>query len=755
MTVHDAVAADTGPHDPGQHASGSRARPNLARNRAQTVGLEVSGAARRVWAWLVATYATIDPRSLGVCRILLGLLIFADVARRYRDLDAYYTNLGWLTNHFSLYKPMSSYVFSIYHAFSTPAEVRVLFFIHCVVNLMFLVGYRTRLTHLMALLLLSSLNARNIIIENGGFVMLVLLTMWSWFLPMGRRFSVDAWLVSWRSRRETTLVELNDHSRPRPFVSPVVSLAVTAIILQWAANYSLNTIQKDGPTWHNGTAIYYFAHQARLLHPFGVWLSDHMPFSVMALLTHGTLIVEGTIAFLWVSPFFPKVGRMVAWLLGIGLHLGILAFATLGPFVWVMMVPYAMFIPRELWEWGAHRVKRRRERLVMFLDTKQPVAITFARIVKRLDALEVVRFAPAKSRVARTGLLVATDRDPRPTKPTHFGKAALERVLRALPWPRWCAGAVIVSGCASVMHALVGRWLSEPEKNGRRFGLDHPAPRELAPASPARRRFNRIGRMLGEAMVVFLLVVSTGQVLMENRAVPAWMKPSSRPEWVTALVIYGRLFQGWSMFAPDPPREDGWVVVDGRTVDGRKLDPLTGEPPNFSLALKDGPNFSAQWEAFHMRIHEKRFSIYYEGFSDFLKNHHLLTGKPNDRLVSFDVWYVSRNIKPPGQGFTENSYRKLFGFGDVKDSGVPRAIPPKDKTVRASPPAKPTWPRHEQQASAPAASTMRPNGSRLPTPPRGASSGVTPIAEMPPARRPAQRLEGAPGSNPAAAPLRP
>src|SRR6187549_1990192 len=37
-------------------------------------------AALSAWAWLVRTYATVDPRSLGVCRILLGLLVFADVA---------------------------------------------------------------------------------------------------------------------------------------------------------------------------------------------------------------------------------------------------------------------------------------------------------------------------------------------------------------------------------------------------------------------------------------------------------------------------------------------------------------------------------------------------------------------------------------------------------------------------------------------------------------------------------------------------
>src|SRR5688572_8986801 len=171
MKVNDAARGDL----PG--AVQGRAAATHSRVAKRTVAATARASVRRAWAWLVATYATVDPRSLGVCRILLGLLIFADVARRYKDLDAYYTNLGWLTNHFALFRPMSSHVFSLYHAFSTPTEVRVLFFAHCAINLLFLVGYRTRLTHLLALVLLCSMNSRNIIIENGGFVMLTLLTL--------------------------------------------------------------------------------------------------------------------------------------------------------------------------------------------------------------------------------------------------------------------------------------------------------------------------------------------------------------------------------------------------------------------------------------------------------------------------------------------------------------------------------------------------------------------------------------------------
>ncbi|HEY6723154.1 MAG TPA: hypothetical protein VI197_03955, partial [Polyangiaceae bacterium] len=259
-------------------------------------------------------------------------------------------------------------------------------------------------------------------------------------------------------------------------------------------------------------------------------------------------------------------------------------------------------------------------------------------------------------------------------------------------------------GGGSVLHACLRRLLSGRASWARRLGLDLPSLAEQPEPSRGVLAFRRWGRAAGSVALVFLLAVCTSQVLLENRAIPGSMKPTSRPEWVTAMVVYGRMFQGWSMFAPDPPREDGWVVVDGRTANGRKLDPLTGDAPNFSMDLRYGPDFTAQWEAFNMRIHEKRFAVYYPGFQDYLKNHHLLTGKPADALVAFDVWYVGRYINPPGQGFSKPFFRKLTSFGAVKDSGVP--VSERAKGGNASPPRSSTRPT----GGLPAVPRLRPTG---------------------------------------------
>jgi hypothetical protein len=123
-----------------------------------------------------------------------------------------------------------------------------------------------------------------------------------------------------------------------------------------------------------------------------------------------------------------------------------------------------------------------------------------------------------------------------------------------------------------------------------------------------------------------------------------------------------------------------------------------------------------------MRIHEKRFSTYYPGFEEFLKNHHQLTGKPADAVVAFDVWYVGRYINPPGQGFSKNFYRKLFSFGAVKDSGVPESERPKPKPIPPSrstqcgarPPAVPRLGQPRTPPGQPAPQSGAPGAARGP-----------------------------------------
>jgi hypothetical protein len=201
---------------------------------AAAVPAPASGLAQK----LARIYAAADPRSLGLFRIALGTLLLFDVALKLPEVTSHLSNTGWLSNHFALFRPMSDHLFSVYFAFGSPTEVKVLMLGHLLVCALLIVGYRTKLMQILALVLTTSLNSRNIMIENGGSVVLNILLMWSAFLPLGRRFSVDALRASLRKRLETSAEALNDRLDPARDVTPVLSLAVTALLLQWATIYS-------------------------------------------------------------------------------------------------------------------------------------------------------------------------------------------------------------------------------------------------------------------------------------------------------------------------------------------------------------------------------------------------------------------------------------------------------------------------------------------------------------------------------------
>lgn len=632
--------------------------------------------------FIATSYATADPRSLGLFRVALGTLLFYDVARRAPDLTAHYSNAGWLTNHFALFRPMSDHLFSIYLAFSTPEEVRVIFAFHLLVNLALIIGFYTRVAHVLAAILITSINSRNILLENGGWVVLNLLTVWTMFLPLGRRFSIDALVRSFKARKETSAEALNDRTEPALERTPVVSLAVTALILQWAVIYYFNVVHKNGPQWKDGTAVYYFFQQDRMVTELGAWLRDRLTPTEIWLMTKGTLVMESTVCMLMLVPFATHMTRMVAWALVCALHLPIDAVVQLGPFSWAMAVMFFALIPSQAWDRLGTRAVEQWPRRRLLYDPEDGASIAFARLIKRFDPNALVTFVPipgdppadadeaARARlksqrrlVERT--LVVTDAG---GEQTFQGSLALRRLFDALPlfpilffWIRWPGVRALVDralGRAARRRAALSEFLNLSD-------LPRSPDRSAPPPPPARQFAGRVAFGFGQIGVLLLIIACGSQVLVENHAVPNALKPTRRPEWMVSLVVYPRLFQGWSMFAPGPPMDDGKVVVEGRTADGRHFDPLTGTAPDYDVQPKGGFHMNQIWGDFHRRIAEPRFSAYLGGVQDFLLHHHEITGRPADRLVAFEVWFVNQTVPPPGGEWAPPTRRKILSYGKL------------------------------------------------------------------------------------------
>jgi predicted DCC family thiol-disulfide oxidoreductase YuxK len=639
--------------------------------------------------WFLERYCRADLRWLGVFRVLLGLLLCVDLIRRWAVATDFYTNDGILPNHFSLFRPLGRDVFSIYHAFSTLPEVSVAFALTLVVFVVFTLGYRTRLFHAVSLLCITSLNARNLLVENGGTVVVNLICFWTLFLPLGRRLSLDALFASLRSRVERSSDDLNERPVASDDVHAHYSLVVFALLLQWSAIYFFNVIHKTGAGWRDGTALHWFLHQDRIVTWFGIFAREHAPLWLLKGFTYATLAVEGILSVLLLIPFQQVWGRRLALLLAIGLHGGIAATSRLGPFSYAMTLFF--LIPLGSEDWNVLRRWRGSSRapLTVIYDTDCGICFQIARVLARMDLHRRLRFVGNDQR----------DRIPEDLSPELLDRTVVvidgagrrferERavgvVLGALPFAAFGAGVLVrLPGIASLTRAAynlvaqnrhsISAWLGFgscgiPGTKGVSATLD-PAP------DGAQRGWLRLSQrwwtLAREVAVGFAIVMMVIQLMLNNdwsrRRLPAVKQPVA----LAAVVDRLRLYQGWTMFAPEPPYEDGRLVVDGRTEDGRKLDPLTGAEPDFDPETRVGWGHSQLWCDYHLKMFFSRFSAHRQHLKEYLQSWHVRTGRAEDRLVAFDVWWV--NDKSPQPGASHGVPQKpvqLVSFGKVSDSGA-------------------------------------------------------------------------------------
>lgn len=280
----------------------------------------------------------IDLRSLAVFRILVGLLLLADLAGRSGDLVAHYTDDGVLPRSLLAESAWTSEVgyqfrWSL-HMISGRVEVQaLLFLVAAAFALSMALGYRTRLATVVSWAMLVSLHSRNHVVLDGGDIALRCVMFWAMFLPLGARLSVDAW-------RRPPLAD----DPPR-----VLTVATTAYLLQVALVYFFSAGHKDSARWTSSfTAVYYALSLDVFVTPLGRWLLN-FPI-LLKFLTAATMFLE------WVGPVIAFVPARTPWLrIGTVLafwsfHGGLILGMELGIFPLIMIVAWIPFLPGVVWD---------------------------------------------------------------------------------------------------------------------------------------------------------------------------------------------------------------------------------------------------------------------------------------------------------------------------------------------------------------------------------------------------------------------
>jgi predicted DCC family thiol-disulfide oxidoreductase YuxK len=666
-------------------------------------------------------FVRIDARSLGLFRIAFGLVLLADLFARWQWARDFYSNEGVLPNHNHLFNLRGKQdVWSLFHAFSSPGEAHFALGVTLIVYLFFLVGYRTRLFHALALALLVSLTSRNILAENPGNYAAIALLAFTAFLPCGSRFSLDSLRRSMELRDEKGAPELNDRTPPRdedvaagrlPGWSPG-SIAALGVLLQIATIYACSAMQQSGAAWRDGSALHYALHADLWVSGAGARVREALAPGALAAWTRAFHGVELVIPALLIVPALYRWTRTLAAALMVlhGLTLGVLF--DFGLFGWSLAAAAALVVPGEAWDavLGSSRSWREGRARTLLYDTDCGFCLWVARLLKRADlhghltfqgnddiSELFVRASPGAEALERvpmpaevtTELVARTVIAIGPKGRVSTRGHAVTEALLALPLG-WLALPLKLPGLSHALDALydavavrrqrisvaLGKEAcaidlpeeGEAEEGGgdvaKEIGSDAPveAVGAVGPASPARRLARFLSGSLREAAAAIVLAAMLAQTAKANPVPGAAAVPQGK--LLAAVASWPRMLARWDLLAPEPPRDNEMLVVDAQSRSEQEIDPMTGAAPEADLAARGPARRGQIWADYLARIHRKEWIDYQRAFRDYL-----VKGGParsrvggSGQLIGLDAYWVSAPIPPPGEPAAggEATREKLF-----------------------------------------------------------------------------------------------
>ena len=285
-------------------------------------------AARRIFA--------LDPRSLALLRIGLGLTILLELIVLLPDVPAFFTDAGLLprdacarltAGERGTFPP---YWVSPYMLSGDAAWTYTLFGLTAGFAVALALGWRTRLAAVGTWALLVGLQARNPLVFYGSDAVVRCALFWALFLPLGARWSLDA------------------RGRPTP-AGPVVSLASAGLLVQLACLYLETGLVKSDPMWReDGSALYHALATDLFTSPFGRALTDYP--GLLRFLTVATVGLEVIGPLLLFVPFGGWVIRTLVVAGFVGLHLGIAATMDIGLFPYACLACWAGVLPGGFWD---------------------------------------------------------------------------------------------------------------------------------------------------------------------------------------------------------------------------------------------------------------------------------------------------------------------------------------------------------------------------------------------------------------------
>ncbi|OYR41245.1 deoxyribonuclease HsdR [Halorubrum sp. Ib24] len=303
-------------------------------------------AAREALRERAAPHLGIDPRALGAFRIGLALLLLGDLlVYRLPVVGAFYTDDGVLPR--STLAELYPFLETVsIHAASGSARVQTgLLALGACAAVCLLVGYRTRASTGLSLVLLASLYARNPFVINGGNTILIVLLFLSLFLPLDARWSLGAGRSSDPGYRDDADEGSSDGGESG-VGQRVCSLGTAVTLLTIASIYAANVVSKyRSDAWMSGVAVPRIFQIEEFVVLFGPFVSDHT--AVLAAINWLWIALLSASVLLVAATGWLRTGVALAF---VSAHLGMAATMRLGVFPFVMVSVLLLFFPPRVWD---------------------------------------------------------------------------------------------------------------------------------------------------------------------------------------------------------------------------------------------------------------------------------------------------------------------------------------------------------------------------------------------------------------------
>ncbi|MDE0658803.1 MAG: hypothetical protein OXI79_04045 [Gammaproteobacteria bacterium] len=503
-----------------------------------------------------------DVRAVGLFRILLAGTILFDQLIRADDWLAFHSASGLVSAADSRAWD-SPWLWSVYWLSDGPLLPVVLEGLRVLATLALLFGVRSRLAAFVLFVLLASIAARSPLLLQGGDTVLVVMTFFAAFLPLGQRFSLS---------------RLWFGETPAPYVCSAATLAFAVqILLVWF----VAGILKIGDSWLGGAAISMALHleaftteTARLWRHWD-WLTQPLTLFVFWLECLAPLLA--LVPVLWCR----LIGLAALVILEVGIFLSIEA----GLFPLISLVSLVPLVPVKVVDRLAADLSRGRRRtgasLVLFFDRDCRFCAFACRLLlaccgARDAAMREAQSDPIASRLLEDrfawSVIDCAPHDAPPTADRYrSGWEGVRMVVGRSPRP-WLARILPGTVRGAGAYAWIGR-------NRRSIG-------RIGGAVFGRRSTSgwhgEAGRFAAASALVVVIAWNTATVSAAHGRL------DTRP-LVEPLAAATNLKQYWRMFAPSPYYHDYWYVIPALARNGDRADLLSRKP----VALRpprDGPD---------------------------------------------------------------------------------------------------------------------------------------------------------------------